>query len=217
MRCQLLLSLGELTHQAKVAGQHRLWISFFVESKYSSRAVFELTSHMHLLQPRSKGENGVCIQCPDGSIPSSSCGHGPVQLQGTYCHGVKISWPMMLLSAGAPFLAEPALAGTTLRLRSSSSFLSQSQGEQQPLGGQMATVRRSTAVLLVLALVTLAIVGAGVARRLAANQHGGLPRELAVSLSAGLLQHPDKWESVRSAATTKPSGSAASSYHRIIS
>ena len=55
----------------------------------------------------SKGIHAVCVECPDGTIPASSCGSGQASVQGTFCdNNVPVQWPPALsMTAATPLHA----------------------------------------------------------------------------------------------------------------
>eukprot|EP00929_Paragymnodinium_shiwhaense_P050113 TRINITY_DN25260_c0_g1_i3.p1 TRINITY_DN25260_c0_g1~~TRINITY_DN25260_c0_g1_i3.p1 ORF type:complete len:207 (+),score=36.36 TRINITY_DN25260_c0_g1_i3:89-709(+) len=61
----------------------------------------------------AKDNHGVCIECPDGRIASETCGPGNVQLQGRFCDGVDITFPLVGWQALAAFPADAASQAAT--------------------------------------------------------------------------------------------------------
>lgn len=164
------------------------------------------------LPPRSKGDSGVCIQCPDGSIPSSSCGHGQVQLQGKYCHGVKISWPM-LLAQPSPNDESTRTADSFLSLREEEAHRAHNDAPFAGASVALRAIRTASPLLLFLAfMIVLTLVFFGAAAKGVAFFTGRRKWSSELQETLALSAHlPDNEEGACGASV----GSGASHYHRI--
>lgn len=164
------------------------------------------------LPPRSKGDSGVCIQCPDGSIPSSSCGHGQVQLQGKYCHGVKISWPM-LLAQPSPNDESTRTADSFLSLREEEAHRAHNDAPFAGASVALRAIRTASPLLLFLAfMIVLTLVFFGAAAKGVAFFTGRRKWSSELHETLALSAHlPDNEEGACGASV----GSGASHYHRI--